>query len=138
MRKFYQTIKLNIHITIQYSTDKTNLGHAWSPMAIDGIRWPSMTLGRSHGPIASWSLMGLSRAIGEHRGSCLAQISFVCLVLSIKFDIFKSKIKLTHFSQKIPHFNNNSFAILFNFIIKYNNEFYTQMCCLMRLAILRV
>jgi len=41
---------------------KTSLGHAWPPMAIDGIRRPSMALGWFHCFIVSWPPIGLSGA----------------------------------------------------------------------------
>ena len=66
---------------------KTILGHAWSPIAIDGIRWPSMALGWLHSLMISDGAIGGHRgssgAIGGHRGPYMAHASFHYLVLKM-------------------------------------------------------
>ena len=63
---------LFFHLDAKYQTDKLT----W---AMNGPRWPSMA---SMTPV--WPLHGLMAyevAIWGHRGSCMAHIIFVCLVL---------------------------------------------------------
>ena len=53
---------------MQYKTDKTKLGHAWSPMASDGHPWPLM------------GLPGVVGAIGYH--------AWPSLVLSVRYCMY--------------------------------------------------
>ena len=66
--KFREISCKHLENKIQYTSlhSETCLGHAWPPIAIDGIRWLFMALAWSHSSIASWPPMELSGAMGGH------------------------------------------------------------------------
>ena len=66
----------DLFINIQYQTDKTNMGYAWSPMALNGLQMPFMASVWSHDPLASDGAIG-----GGLSGAIWDQVRLICLVL---------------------------------------------------------
>ena len=119
---FQINLILNIYIYIQTQTVKTNLGHAWFPMAIDDHRWHPIV---QHVPrMVSWlhspmvfdgTVGGHVRCPGEFSLSGIVDIGERHAKLSKRFKIFLAQhFTIDHFLKYFFTFNYNSSFYFFN------------------------